>query len=148
MFPARVPIISQPPVATTTALSNNYSLSFDGSNDYVACGTSTTLEPVNVSVSVWINMQEESGFNYLISKNYSGGQSAYALLTHTSGADNFRFYVTTAGGLFTSPTFRMAGESGTWNHLVATYDGDFVRLYKNGSEIDSGTDTSAADIAV
>ena len=29
-------------------------------------------------------------------------------------------------------------------HVVGTYDGDFVRLYKNGSQVGSGTDTSEA----
>ena len=141
MFPNKTAILSG---GAAIPFTNNYSLSFDGTDDEVSCGTSTSLEPVNVSVSVWVYLQVETGIKYIISKNYSGAFGAYSLLTHTDGDDHIRFSVNTAGGYKYSPILVIAGESGAWMHVVGTYDGDFVRLYKNGSQVGSGTDTSEA----
>jgi len=123
--------------------SNTYSLEFDGTDDELNCGTSTTLEPNHVTVSVWVNPQSDTTYRYFVNKIYSAGQGAYAL--GPAASNKIRFYVSTAGGaLQIAPLLDSTGLTDTWLHLVGTYDGDFVRLYKNGSEQGSGTDTSEA----
>lgn len=135
MFPAKLPIIAKAPAF------NKYSASFTGSNERINIGTSNALEPNNVSVSAWLNLQSESGIQYFVNKNYSTSHGAYSLLQHTSGGANVRFLAYT-DTTYVSPSFSVSGLTDTWIHVVGTYDGDFVRLYKNGVQVGSGTDTS------
>ena len=116
---------------------SNYSLSFDGVDDYVDCGNSAALKPNIITVSCWIKGSANSAFTRIISQDGP-----------TGGADAYGFYVTTATnkivfaiktdvtGTVTSATSGVVLDN-NWHHLVGTYDGSEVILYVDGVAVGS-----------
>lgn len=108
--------------------SDDDSLSFtDGTND----------QPL--TISMWLKQTDATGTQYPIAKgagsspleyliNVVSGQLRFYIYTDTS---NY-YYVRTAGSIFTVDS---------WNHLVATYDGNksspAMKIYLNGVAIDT-----------
>jgi hypothetical protein len=116
---------------------SNYSLSFDGIDNYVDCGNSAALKPNIITVSCWIRGSANSAFTRIISQDGP-----------TGGADAYGFYVTTATnkivfaiktnvtGTVTSATSGVVLDN-NWHHLVGTYDGSEVILYVDGVAVGS-----------
>ncbi|MFM7534723.1 MAG: choice-of-anchor C family protein, partial [Acidimicrobiales bacterium] len=92
-----------------------------------------------VSVAAWVNRTAPTGsFDPIVKK--SNGAGDFALEYTASGAIVFSVYV---GGTWRqSPTVTVP--DGSWSHLVGTYDGQAVRLYRNGVEVGSGTAASGS----
>ena len=119
----------------TTGMFGN-ALSFDGTDDYVQVPDSTSLEPSNITVEAWIKRLGGPGNNkYIVSKHYGSGWNSYALRAYSSG---LQFYIGTTSTWYGSP---MSGPvwDGNWHHVVGTFDGSYVRLYVDGSEVGMGT---------
>jgi len=110
-------------------------LSFDGVNNYVDCGNSASLRPINaLTVEAWVNY---AGFSL-----DSAGHAIVSEAQYTSNGfmlyqacgdphNRVRYFVRTDTGLF-------IGQSGTqlltdiWYHLAMTYDGSDLTLYIDG----------------
>jgi hypothetical protein len=130
----------------------------NASSEYGRVGRTTALEPTKVSISVWIKRNatqvqyskivsktyDDDGTTpygtYLLQLNYDGGASNYGQVVfhtgHTAAAQNIL--------LSTSDN---AAPSGTWTHIVATYDSAASapqkKLYINGV-LDNSTTVSTA----
>ena len=129
------------------SITNTNSVSFDGTNDYIDLGTSSTLNPTSsLTLSTWIYING-SGTGSLptiySSSKTSNGISGGIALAYTS--NKIRFYLDTTGSsgwVFAESNSTMS--TGQWYHLVGTWDGSTVTLYIDGTA--QSTTASASTI--
>jgi len=132
---------------------SNYSMSFDGTDDWVNCGRDSSLDFNNaITISAWIKTDVTAGTTVMpiLFKDGTGGTSrcyslgfrplsagydkAYIGIFHTNG-NNTTVYTSTAGAL----------SNGNWHHLMGTYDGtdntDALKIYVDGVLDNTATPT-------
>jgi hypothetical protein len=109
-------------------------LQFTGSGTYVNCGNAAALNVKLFSVSFWCNVTAIQGWNHIISRGShvaSGtpGSVNWGVMMYDAQASIlFETYNNTGwNGITTATTV------GEWHHLVATYDGDRMQLYHDGT---------------
>ena len=118
------------------ALFNTYSVNFDGTNDYMDLGTSSSLNPSSaLTISAWIYING-SGTGSLPtiynSSKTSNGISGGIALAYTS--NKIRFYLDTTGSSgWVYAESNSTISTGQWYHLVGTWDGSTVTLYVDGT---------------
>ena len=69
-------------------IANNYSMNFDGSNDYINAGNDGSLAiSGDFTISLWVNQTTTTAFSYLLDKggagssiNYRGGINSLSLI--------------------------------------------------------------------
>lgn len=120
------------PTATSLTYSSDGTFSFNGSSDTMDCGNPSALSAIAgtsaVSVEAWVNL---SGY----------GSSSYGVITHKgypwtwlmenpSNTMKIRFYLSNSGDVSCSDSATHA--LNTWYHFTGTYDGSYMRFYRNG----------------
>jgi uncharacterized protein (TIGR02145 family) len=127
--------------------------SFDGVDDKVQINPSTSLNNFNnsMSISAWINCQGRSG-NPSYSPNesqdlqgifgpatYLIGDGGFYLRLNDGNYDNSNDrviqYVNTNAGV--SLYSHSIVTNNIWEHIICTFDGNYVRMYRNGNMTDS-----------
>ena len=119
---------------------NEYSLSFDGTDDYVQL----TLPSSNVShtIAAWVNCTDATG-NRAIFDGRDGNNDGIFIYAPTNDKINYKISsgaVLVQGGTKTT---------GSWQHIVCTYDGSTQNIYINGSlsssqSVSAGVSTTTA----
>jgi len=132
---------------------SNYSMSFDGTNDWINCGRDSSLDFNNaITISAWIKTDATVGTTVMpiLFKDSTGAgtrcyslgfrplsagyDKAYIGIFHTNG-NNTSVYTSTAGAL----------SNGNWHHLMGTYDGtdntDALKIYVDGVLDNTATPT-------
>ncbi len=109
-------------------------LVFNGTNSWVTVNDSTSLNLATAfTLEAWVNPPSQSSWQVAVIKEAPGGMS-YAVYANTSGNDP-------AAALHTTVDVNLYGPSAlplnTWSHIAATYDGSSVKLYVNGSLVNS-----------
>ena len=111
----------------------NNALSFDGIDDYVAVDSAANLNPGgSLTLSAWVrwNINPTTGNKWASIIN-RGGDNRYRL-QHNATNTAFQFGLTTsAGGKWMDSN--TAPVQGVWYLVVATYDGQTMKLYVNGA---------------
>ena len=121
-------------------------LSFDGVNNYVDCGNSADLKPINaLTVEAWINyagfFSDSAGHAIVSEAQYtSNGFMLYQACG--SPYNRVRYFIVTDTGLHIgqSPTIL---STDIWYHLAMTYDGSDLTLYIDGDHDSSVSATGA-----
>lgn len=115
------------------------SLSFDGVSDYANCGSNTSLNVTGTALTLeaWIyptSWKTQVWQGNIISKESAVG-TGYMLRAGSNGRLNVNIG---SGGPWNELTsFNSVLTLNTWQHVAATYDGSFLRLYVNGAITDS-----------
>lgn len=131
--------------------SNNGSLVFDGSNDYISvpAPSSPISFGTGLTHEVWIYPTDytNSGGNrqYLIDPRGNGtttGMNAYFLFDYISAPDTVRITVGNNGVEVLSTNFSMPLNQ--WHHLAATRNGSSWVIYVNGTSISTGTSNTTS----
>ena len=127
-------------------IANNYSMSFDGSNDYIDAGNSDSFSFGNgatdspFSISAWVNMADATNF-ITIAKDANSARE-YAIRTLSD--DKLYFYLldnVNGGYIGRISSGTVTSNQGTWIHTVYTYNGNStssgIKIYLNGSQVDN-----------
>ena len=113
---------------------------FSGGTDNISVPQTSTLEPSNVTVSVWFKGGTQPSYTYLVSKLANSGSKGYALYTGAS-SDKLRFFIYNGSSWVLTPYAGVVMDN-NWHHAAATFDGTNLKLYVDGSPYASNTSTS------
>ena len=116
----------------TLAVANQYSVSLDGTDDYVS--TSSFDLTTNKTVSFWIKLNSISGAGVYL---FGNGGSYYSYIT-SNGQTMYKYDGSVAKAINISAANAIS--TGSWQHIVITGDGSSSVLYKNGTSIGTGVD--------
>ena len=107
---------------------------FDGSNDYVSIPDDNSLEwTTSKSLSVWVKADTSGGNRGIVAKTTNASPYGWIL---KQGGSNINFWFSNSSDVAQeTPTTTLP--LNTWTHIVVTYDGSNLILYKN--KVSSGT---------
>ena len=129
-------------------IANNYSMSFDGSNDYIDAGSISALSNVSqYSVSLWANIDTNASGPLRFFGNRESSGSYYGIGADIDLSASLYFYL---NGGPSYPTVQVSSVSnyvtaGTWFHLVCTFNAGQGYVYIDGVQRGSGTGGSTTD---
>ena len=142
------------PASGGGAFTNQYSVSFDGSDDYMSISDADIFSMGNgsgtdnaFSISAWFNADDISAF-YFATKDASGNRE-WSFRTVSS---QLHFFAFGTGGGYIGRKYSTNLSTGQWYHAVVTYDASKassgIKLYLNGTRADdadyaSGTFTAS-----
>ena len=132
--------------ATWTTGKYGSGLNFDGTNDFVSCGSGSTLRPsTTLSVSAWVRPDRFAYYEGIAGTIHDTGstESGYLIMTNTSS----RFGAGACGSGDSTITYLNAGtySAGSWYHVMLTNDGSTSRLYVNGTQVTSVGESTPMD---
>lgn len=113
---------------------NNYTLDFDGVNEYVDLGTGIRDQInglSNVTVEAWVYRTANKSFHTILG-NY-GADLQTLLRIDGDPAANISFWVNNGGG-FGNATGSTTIPINTWTHVAGSWDGTTIRVFINGVE--------------
>lgn len=113
-------------------------LLFDGSNDYITCGTGASLRITDaITLEIWVNILSLTATRSLIVKRAWGGtfHTGYLFTVSTAGA----IYLACARNINEATATIQSDNSeiviNTWYHIIVTRDATYMTLYKNGNQL-------------
>jgi len=109
-------------------------LTFDGTNDYVRVDRTEILEPSQFSVEAWVKAASMGSYKYVVAKYFDGSKGSYAFYGFSTG---IYFYIGGSWGYRLSALATGVWD-GNWHHVVGTYDGTRIRIYKDGGQVGTG----------
>ncbi|MFC1623922.1 LamG domain-containing protein [Candidatus Omnitrophota bacterium] len=128
--------------ATTSSSSKigPYCGTFDGTGDYVNIGTGTGLNPNYITLEAWVKWDGTAGEGEIIGRWGDGGitENAYVLGVNSGSKLFVKIVNSTPTEVNVADTVNLTTG---WTHVAATYDGINIRLYKNGVQVNSGSQT-------
>ena len=119
--------------AAWTTGKNGAALGFDGVDDVVYIGNSTSLNSVSTSVTIaaWVyRVANQPGGVSVVSRELNTTYYEHYYFGFEDG--KYRWFVNTSSG-YSDTTIGSAAPLGQWVHLAGTYDGASVKLYVNGA---------------
>jgi len=123
----------------TTAFTNQYSVSFDGSDDYASVTQNSAINiSGNITLSAWINRTPTSGYNAIFTKRQVGGSMNYQF---TINNGNGQVGLGHSGGSWVYNTTTTLSTS-TWYHVAVTVSSGTAQFYIDGVAKDSFTGIS------
>jgi hypothetical protein len=122
--------------------SNGGSIVFDGTNQYVDCGTNSVLDinQKQQTISCWFKTTQTNFGTYgtyLVSKIGTVRKWTYSLMMYTGGKIQFQRDDGTNNPMVTTV---LSYNDGKWYNVTVTNDGT-IRIYINGVFVVSGNDT-------
>ena len=115
-------------------------LEFDGTDDWVDCGSDPSLDLTTWTIMFWLNLNENKDFNGYLVKGLDAAEN-YEVLTYGDGHFHFPILFTDGSRTYgnTDAGICVVGE---WAHYTYTYDStEGRRFYKNGSLVFEDTES-------
>ena len=118
------------------AVSADYSLDFDGINDYLNAGNDPSLKITGTAVTVeaWIKTPNFVSLieGDIINKQQLAGEAGYFI--RAGGNGDIQFYIgTPAGWKFVQANSVLT--TNTWHYVAGVYNGSDMKLYVDGTQV-------------
>ncbi len=127
--------------ATWTKGSYGYALSFDGVDDYVDCGSNSSLDITDaITVEAWVKCNDDSDFFGILGKGNTG-TNGFMLYFRPSSTCWLRWKLVD-GGVNYNCEVTTKYQDGNWHHIVATFDGEVMKVFGDGVEVEVLNDGS------
>jgi hypothetical protein len=122
---------------------------FDGVDDQITVPHNANQNGgTNLTVEAWINPSSLPHGGTIIQKRTSGNIGGYVFETTQpsgGGAPNGLYFVIMIGGVYQFLNPANVLTTNAWQHVAATYDGAFMRIYVNGVEVGNRAQTGTID---
>jgi hypothetical protein len=121
---------------------------FDGSNDWIDCGNSESLDITDaITLEAWVKRTGDGLGNYLGMISRMGSSYNRYQLRYKTTDNVAQFFLGDSSG-YTIVSSDNDLSIGEWTHLVAVWDGTNMKLFVNGIEqTDSGTFTGSPSLS-
>jgi len=124
-------------------------LTFDGGDDQITIPDNANQNGgTNLTIEAWINPTSLPHGGTILQKRTSGNIGGYVFEpTQPSGGGqpNGLQFVIMIGGVYSFLNPANVVQPNVWQHVAATYDGAFMRIYVNGVEVANKPQTGAID---
>lgn len=137
-------------------LKSQNALDFDGTDDRINCGNSTSLQITGsyLGIEAWIYPTKFKTYEYensIVLKEDNSNDAGFMFRTGDGGVLNFA--IGDGGGGWNELTTKKVLSLNQWQHVAATYDGDYMRVYLDGKIVDSmsftgGIGKSGVDVTI
>ena len=120
---------------------NDYSMNFDGTDDYLSLPSVVTPSATSGTISAWVKTSSSAfGPIFTVTNNLSGQTNHWTSLQFSGvAAGKLEFGHRPSGSNYILYTSSATYNDGNWHHVMVTSNGSSYRLFIDGSE-----DTSAA----
>ncbi|MET0752067.1 MAG: LamG-like jellyroll fold domain-containing protein [Pyrinomonadaceae bacterium] len=122
---------------------------FDGADDQITVPDNANQNGgTNLTIEAWINPSSLPHGGTILQKRTSGNIGGYVLEpTQPSGGGqpNGLQFVIMVGGVYSALNPAGILNPNVWQHIAATYDGAFMRIYVNGVEVGNKSQTGVID---
>ena len=123
------------------------SLNFNGSSDYIDCGTGSVFNLNQVTISAWINDNQTTNYGTVAGVRKSSDNTVpYMLIKLTAASKIIRFRATQSDGTDVQINSNPIIEANTWYHVVGVADGSNIKMYVNG-ELQTATNSYDGTLA-
>ena len=137
-------------ISTARSKFGGSSCHFDGTGDYVDVGgtywtTGAAIDSGDFTIEFWLNIDAwGNGYQSLIT-NYGNGNGGWAFYVSTSTGNVYWWFYNGSGWVYvnSSTGTRTALSLDTWYHIALTRSGNIFRLFLDGTQEDSTTDSNA-----
>ena len=128
----------------TTNFYNPYALDFDGSDDYVDMNDGGgILDGLSaVTLSAWINTNDNTAQQMIVTNASSDGADGSSLYARQAN-NMLRFGIDTGDVTSLDHTFTFT--EGQWYYIAGTYDGNTMRSYIDGAEVNNTAKTGTLE---
>ena len=138
-------------ISTARSKFGGSSCHFDGTGDYVDVGgtywtTGAAIDSGDFTIEFWLNIDAWGGnSNQSPINNYGNGNGGGAFYVSTSTGKVFWWFYNGSGWVYVnnSTGTRTALSLDTWYHIALTRSGNIFRLFLDGTQEDSATDSNA-----
>jgi hypothetical protein len=125
------------------------SITFDGVDDIVNCGSSASLDNLTtMTISTWVNPDSDGGPGKILTKGLVDGTNYWQLIQRATKAIEFSVDRWSSGEM-TRTSNNDFITWGSWNHIVSTWDGTngatSIHLYVNGTEVTYASTVNTGD---
>lgn len=117
----------------TFSSTNGGAIVFDGTNDYVDCGTNLSFTTTGFSICAWVYPTSATSYRTVFNKGNgtTAAGSQYELLSSFNGSNKFQFDVF-IGGARTDTASPSTYALNKWYYVCGTRSGSLNTLYENG----------------
>ena len=118
----------------------NNSWGFDGSDDYINCGSHSSYDLSSITINAWAYSDSLAQYKRILQLGRNSGGIGYGIAITDSGNQLIGFW---NNGSETTKKTTSTISATTWYHVVITFTGSTLKIYING--IDDTGDAGAGD---
>ena len=124
-------------------IANNFSMTFDGVDDYFNAGNDSSLNIIgSLSVSAWFKTLNNTSSIMIVTKDDGASNRAWQLYMISTGSIRFAI-----NGVTAFATSSGVYDDGNWHHVLALYEpSNYVKLYIDG--VADGEDTTSVPASI